>query len=122
MNLNRVVILAALAAIIGLASYWLGRSHGLWVPEPTKYIISDIFSLIVVPNERGECDAAVGFEHKHVVGTFVAEPIKRMICKEYYFTERPEAKYHDAAVVLVKLDTEEYHWVLESQLAVRLRN
>lgn len=122
MNLNRIVILAVLGAIAGLAGYWLGRAHGLWESEPTKYIISDIFSLIVVPDGQGECDAAVGYEDKYVVGTFVAEPIKRMTCREYYFTERPEAKYYDAGVVLVKLDTDEYHWVLESQLAVRLRN
>lgn len=122
MTLNRILVMAALAVVIGLAGYWLGRSHGLWSPEPEKYIVSDIFSLMVVPSVEGECKAAVGYEDKNVIGTFVVEPVRRLICREYYFQERPNAKYTDAAVVLVHLDNGEYHWVLESQLVVPLRN
>ena len=122
MTTNRFLIMAAFAVVMGLAGYWLGRSHGLWLSDPEKYIVSDIFSLVVVPSAQGECNAAVGYEEKYVIGTFVVEPVRRLVCREYYFQERPDAKFSDAAVVLVRVDNGEYHWVLESQLVVPLRN
>ena len=55
-----------------------------------------------------------------MIGTFIAEPIKSLVCESYYFSDRPEASFPQATVVLVRLQNGEYHWILETQLAVRL--
>jgi hypothetical protein len=122
MGIRQFLALLALAVAIAYAGFRFTGGYGLWGDDRKKFIISDIFSLVVVPSEQGECLSAVGYQDKHVIGTFVAEPIKNMVCREYYFRERPEAKFPEASVVLVRLDTGEYHWVLESQLVVPLRN
>jgi hypothetical protein len=117
--LQLTALLLLTAAIIYMGYRYTGgvdlRHEG-----PEKYILTDIYSLIMIPDEAGECQAAVGYRDKHVIGTFIAEPVKRMVCSEYYFRDRPEAKSYLAPIVLVRLSNSEYHWVLESQLSVPL--
>lgn len=95
-------------------------SSGLFEDKPDRFIINDFHSLVMIPTETGECQAAVGYKEKHVIGTFVAEPVKEMVCEEYYFSDRPEAIFPNGTIVLVQLETGEYHWVLQSQLVVKL--
>jgi hypothetical protein len=102
------------------AGFRFTGGYGLLRDNTEKFILNDIYSLVVVPTEQGDCKAAVGYREKHVIGTFIAEPIKSLVCESYYFSDRPEASFPQATVVLVRLQNGEYHWILETQLAVRL--
>ena len=120
MKLLQVLALLLLAAAITYAGYrYTGGMDPTGAP-PKRYIINDIYSLVVVPNDDGSCKAAVGYREKSAIGTFVATPAKKLTCDEYYFRDRPDDVFENAPVVLVKLDNGEYHWILQSQLILEL--
>lgn len=117
----QTLALLLLAVAIVYAGFQFTNGFGLRRDDAPKYVISDIYSLVTILNDNGECQAAVGYHEKFVIGTFVAIPVKKMICNEYYFQERPSARYRDAKIVLVQLNTGEYHWILENLLVIPLR-
>jgi hypothetical protein len=115
-------LLLLLVAAIAYAGYELRINLGLGRDVTPRYIIRDIHSLIMIPDDKGGCRTAVGYREKYVIGRFLAVPVKKITCDEYYFQERPAAKDYDATIVLVRLDINEYHWILESQLGSPLKN
>lgn len=116
----QIIVFLMLAAVIAYAGYRLGGGSGLFGNDSEKYILSDIYSLVMLPDESGDCEAAVAYREKHVIGTFVAEPIKEMVCQEYYFHGEPPTDYRNVNISLVRLETGEYHWILSSELVVKL--
>ena len=112
----QILALLLLAVAIAYAGFQFTNGFGLRHDDAPRYVINDIYSLITILNDNGECQAAVGYQEKHVIGTFVAVPVKKMICSEYYFQENPSSRYRDVKIVLVRLNTGEHHWILENQL------
>ena len=117
----QILALFVLAAAIAYAGFQFTNGFGMRRDEAPTYVINDIYSLVTILNDNGECQAAVGYREKHVIGTFVAVPVKKMTCNEYYFQEKPSSKYSDVEIVLVRLNTGEYHWILENLLVMSLR-
>jgi hypothetical protein len=105
----QILALLVLAAAIAYAGFQFTNGFGQRGAEAPTYVIN------------GECQAAVGYREKHVIGTFVALPVKKMTCSEYYFHEKPSSKYSDVKIVLVRLNTGEYHWILENLLVMSLQ-
>ena len=117
----QILALLLLAVAIAYAGFQFTNGFGLRHDDAPSYVINDIYSLITILNDNGECQAAVGYHEKHVIGTFVAVPVKKIICSEYYFQEKPSSRYRDVKIVLVRLNTGEYHWILENLLVMPLR-
>jgi hypothetical protein len=119
MKVLQVIALFALAVAIAYAAFrYTGGSFG--PEEEQRYIINDIYSLVIIPDREGGCMEAVGYREKHVIGTFVATPSKELLCGRYYFQDKPNDIFEGAPVVLVQLGNGEYHWILKSQLIVAL--
>jgi hypothetical protein len=118
----RMLLLLVLALALAYAAYHFSNGFGARREHTPKYAISDIFSLITIRDDDGGCLAAIGSRDKHVIGRSAATPVKQVTCKEYYFRETPASKYQDVAVVLVRLDNGEHHWILETQLGTYLGN
>ena len=117
----QILALLLLAVAIAYAGFQFTNGFGLRRDDAPSYVINDIYSLITILNVNGECQSAVGYNEKHVIGTFVAIPVKKMTCNEYYFQEKPSSRYSDVKIVLVRLNTGEYHWILENLLVMPLR-
>ncbi len=121
MNWPRLSLIGLL--LLGFGAYWAYQERdrlGWFQPPEEKYLIRDFHSLIIVPDDTGGCKEAIGYEQKHLIGDFTAIPVKRVTCRDYFFAERPEAKFKGAELVLVKIQNGEYHWILDSQLKFKL--
>lgn len=120
MRALQIIALFVLAGAITFAGYRYSGHRLPWQEAEQRYIINDIYSLVVIPDGNGGCEAAVGYREKHVIGTFAAKPIKELVCLGYYFRDRPDDVFPNAPVVLVELENGEYHWILKSQLIVEI--
>ena len=120
MKVLQVIALFVLAVAIAYAGFRYTGGFGATDSEKPRYIINDIYSLVIIPGENSACEAAVGYREKHVIGTFVATPAKELVCDRYYFEDKPDDVFEGAPVVLVELTNGEYHWILQSQLIVEL--
>jgi hypothetical protein len=122
MKALQVIALFAIAAAIAYAGVWYIGGFGMKGAERPSYIINDIYSLVIIPDDKGGCEAAVGYREKHVIGTLIATPSKELVCARYYFVDRPEDVFEGAPVVLVELGNGEHHWILQSQLIVEMES
>jgi len=119
-NLLRAVLVLVLGLGIAYVIFVYNGRTIQFQKQQTRYVINDIYSLVVIPTPDGQCQSAVGYREKYVIGTFVAEPIKEMVCGEYYFQDKPGSRFENAPIVLVQLENGEHHWILQSQLVLEL--
>ena len=90
MKVLQVIALFVLAVAIAYAGFRYTGGFGATDSEKPRYIINDIYSLVIIPGENSACEAAVGYREKHVIGTFVATPAKELVCDRYYFEDKPD--------------------------------
>jgi len=120
MRALQIIALLVLAGAITYAGYRYSGHRLPWQEAEQRYIINDIYSLVVITDGSGSCEEAVGYREKHVIGTFSARPIEEVVCRSYYFRDRPEDIFPNAPVVRVELESGEHHWILKSQLVVQI--
>ena len=120
MRALQIIALLVLAGAITYAGYRYSGHRLPWQEAEQRYISNDIYSLVVITDGSGSCEEAVGYREKHVIGTFSARPIEEVVCRSYYFRDRPEDIFPNAPVVRVELESGEHHWILKSQLVVQI--
>ncbi len=110
------ILALVFVAMAGYVGYLFFEGTGLRRDSLSRFYVQDVYSLLMIVGDHDECDVAIGYREKYVIGKHNAELVKTRVCAEYFFSETRSTRYQDVAIVLVKLDNGEYHWILESEL------
>jgi hypothetical protein len=109
-------LIITLVAVLAAVAYWWSDGFGMRKPEAARFIVTDFYSLVMTPDEKGGCQSAVGYKEKYMIGVFTAQQVRHLTCAEYYFNEKPQGRYQNTPIVLLRLENGEYHWVLASHM------